>query len=236
MGYIRVYRGNDLIKQFELGEGRVTIGRTEDNELVLADEGVSRQHAAIEYADGEYSIVDLGSQNGVFLNSEKVEKQPLKYWDEIQIHNFVIKFMSKPGLGEKKEQVTESTADLDADKTKFFNLTDEKQLDDLRKKTKECSLAYKDSSGNLRKPLIKKPRVVIGKSKDADIKISGWFAPAVAATIERQGGTYELVPGKRGKVFYQDEPIAKPTKLLDGSSFTVRGMEFKFLNRLTKTS
>jgi pSer/pThr/pTyr-binding forkhead associated (FHA) protein len=235
MGYIRLYRGNDLIKQFELSQERVTIGRTEDNSLVLADEGVSRQHAAIEYHNGEYFIVDLDSQNGVFLNNEKIEKAPLKYWDEIQIHNFVIKFMAKPGLGATNKE-EEIPADLESDKTKFFHLTDEKQLNDLRKKTKECFLVYKDQSGTLRNQLIKKPRIVIGKAKNADIKIKGWFGPSIAATIERQGSTYELVPGKRGKVICKSQQISKPTKLVDGSGFIVRGMELKFFNRLTKTS
>jgi pSer/pThr/pTyr-binding forkhead associated (FHA) protein len=236
MGYIRVYLGNDLKKQFELGEDPVTIGRTEDNVLVLAEEGISRQHAVIEYQNGEYSIVDLGSQNGVFLNNEKVEKATLKYWDEIQIHNFVIKFMAKPGLGVTKGEEDKAASDLDADKTKFFNITDEKQLDDLRKKTKECFLTYQDQSDTARKSLIKKPRITIGKSKDADIKITGWFAPTVAATIEQQSGSYELIPGKRGNVVYENQQISDPTILNDGAEFIVRGMKFKFFNRLTKTS
>jgi len=236
MGYIRVYRGNDLRKQFELGEDRVTIGRTEDNVLVLADDGISRHHAAIEFEDGEYFITDLGSINGVFLNNERVEKHKLKYWDEIQIHNYVIKFMAKPGLGATREEEAEAPLDTDSDKTKFFNVTDEKQLDDLRRRTKECFLEYKDMSGAIRKPVIKKPRIIIGKSKDADIKLSGWFAPSIAATIERQGGSYELVPEKRGKVIFQNQRISAPVKLTDGGEFIVRGVGFKFYNRLIKTS
>lgn len=236
MGYIRVFCGNDLRKQFELGEDRVTIGRTEENVLVLADEGISREHAAIEYENGDYFIVDLGSSNGVFLNNEKVEKAKLKYWDEIQIHNFVIKFMAKPGLGGTKGDIEESPADLESDKTKFFNVTDEKQLDDLRNRTKVCFLTYKDPSGKVRKLIIKKPRIIIGKSEQADIKITGWFAPSIAATIERQGSSYELVPTKRGKVIFQNQRISKSAKLIDDSGFIVRDIELKFFNRLTKTS
>lgn len=235
MGYIRLYRGNDLKKQVELEQERVTIGRTEGNTLVLVDEGVSRHHAAIEYLDGDYFIVDLGSQNGVFLNNEKVEKAKLKYWDEIRVHNFVIKFMAKQGLGGKNKE-EEIPAGLESDKTKFFNLTDEKQLDDLRKKTKKCYLVYTDQSGALRNYLIKKPRIIIGKSKNADIKINGWFAPSIAATIERRGSTYELVPEKRGNVICQSQKISKQTKLVDDSGFIVRELEFKFFNRLSKTS
>ncbi|MEM7360442.1 MAG: FHA domain-containing protein [Pseudomonadota bacterium] len=233
MDYIRVYRGNELKKQFELGEGRVTIGRTDDNSVVLADPGVSRQHAAIEYDDGDYYVVDLGSSNGVFLNSQRVEKGKLKYWDEIQIHNFVIKFMAKPGLGAADDDV--AAVDAESDKTEFINITDEKQLEKLRQKTKQCFLNYEDATGATQKMMLKKPRIIIGKAKHADIKLSGWFTPAVAATIERQGNTYELVPTKRGKVIFQNKAIEKPAQLTDGSGFIVRDMEFEFYNRLTQT-
>lgn len=235
MGYIRLYRGKDLIKKLELGRDKVTIGRTDNNTLMLADEGVSREHAAIEYKNGNYFITDLGSQNGVFLNNKKIESAKLKYWDEIQIHNFVIKFMAKQG-NEKSSKQEESSVDVESDKTKFFNLTDEKQLDDLRKQTKECFLIYTDKSGVSQNHLIKKPRIIIGKSKNADIKISGWFVPAIAATIERQGNSYELIPGKRGKATYLNQKINKSIKLVDDSGFVVREVEFKFFNRLTKTS
>lgn len=237
MSYIRVYLGRDLKEQFELGADRVTIGRSESNRIVLADEGVSREHAAIEIHDEDYFVQDLGSQNGVFLNREKVERAKLKYWDEIQIHNFVIKFMAKPGLGVSKDDRENHQGEkVDEDKTKFFNITDEKQLDDLRAKTKECFLTYQDSSGKSKKVLIKKPRVVFGKSQSADIELRGWFAPTISATLEKQGGVYELVPVKRGKVFYQNKPVTRPTTMHDGAEFSVRGRTFRFYNRLTKTS
>ena len=238
MSYIRVYLGKELKNKVELRENRVTIGRTENNAIVLPDEGVSREHASIEFQDGDYFIVDQGSQNGVFLNNEKVERSKLKYWDEIQIHNFVIKFMASEGIGgaKNKDDQPIDMADLESDKTKFFDLTDKKQLTDLRKKTKKCYLAYTDQNGKRQQFLLNKPRLIIGKSKNADIKIKGWFAPSIAVKIERQGSGYELVPEKRGKVIYKNQAISLPTKLSDGDGFMVRDNYFKFLNRLTKSS
>ena len=236
MSYIRVYCGKFLRKQFALGADRVTIGRTMDNVVVLADADISRHHAAIEYVDGDHFVIDLGSRNGVFLNNERIQKGKLKYWDEIQINNFVIKFMAKPGLGAAHDADGQFPADLGSDKTKLFSLAEEKHLDMLRQKTKQCFITYKDQSGAMQKLLIKKPRTIIGRSQDADMKITGWFAPSVAAKIERQGGTYELVPSKRGKVMLKRQQISEPAKLTDGSRFLVRDMEFRFYNRPTETS
>ena len=79
MDYIRVYSGNELKTQLELSEERITLGRTDENKVVLPDSGVSRIHAAIEFQDGDYYVVDLESRNGVFLNSEKISREKLKY-------------------------------------------------------------------------------------------------------------------------------------------------------------
>jgi ABC-type multidrug transport system ATPase subunit/pSer/pThr/pTyr-binding forkhead associated (FHA) protein len=49
------------------------IGRTEDNDIVLADLSVSRHHAELRNTgDGRYAIVDLDSSNGTFLNGARV--------------------------------------------------------------------------------------------------------------------------------------------------------------------
>lgn len=233
MDYIRVYSGNNLIQRVELTSTRVTIGRGEENTVNLSDVGVSKQHAAIEPRDGEYFIVDLGSRNGVFLNKKRVDTAKLKYWDEIQIHNFVIKFMSKAGIGVASDEDNQAVRDLEGDKTEFFEITDEEQLEQLRQKSKQAYLIYQDKSGTECKFAINKPRVIIGNSKAADIKIGGWFAPGIAASIERHGSGYELVPSKRGKVVYQSKYITTPTRLIDGSGFIVREFEFEYFNRLT---
>lgn len=232
MHYIRIYSGNDLLNQIQLSEDPVTIGRAESNTIVLPEAGVSKKHAIIEFEYGGYFITDLESSNGVYLNKEKIFKSKLKYWDEIQIHNFVLKFMAKPALSGLQKDEQEAGPDLEDDKTRVFKIDNKQELDKLRQKTKQCYVNYFDEDGLPQSFVIKKPRITIGGSADADIKIKGLFAPKIAATIERRGNGYELIPGKRGKVIFQTQPIFGPAKLIDDSSFLVREMEFKFFNRL----
>ena len=72
-------------------EERITIGRREDNQLVLDEDNISRHHVAIERRDDEeYYIVDLGSANGTYLNEERVESALLHHGDRVRIGNYVL--------------------------------------------------------------------------------------------------------------------------------------------------
>jgi len=51
----------------------VTIGRAQDNDIVINNLALSRRHAQVEFVDGAYEIVDLGSQNGVYSGNERVK-------------------------------------------------------------------------------------------------------------------------------------------------------------------
>lgn len=52
----------------------ITIGRHKDCDVVINEEGISRKHIQIEELDGgTYTITDLGSANGTFINEEKLD-------------------------------------------------------------------------------------------------------------------------------------------------------------------
>src|SRR5437016_3249080 len=72
-----------------------TIGRVDGNDWVLPDQFVSTRHAVIEYADGQFYVVDMNSSNGVFLNApsfrlEQGRSYPLKTGDRLLIEPFEI--------------------------------------------------------------------------------------------------------------------------------------------------
>lgn len=94
-GILSIYFKNTTSEHY-LSPGTVTtIGRTNDNSIVLEHDAVSRHHAKIEWADDNASIIDLGSSNGTSVNGEGIEaKVPftLKDNDEISIADFKLEF------------------------------------------------------------------------------------------------------------------------------------------------
>ena len=74
-------------------KGRCMIGRQEGCDLVLATPALSRQHALLAAAPGGYTLTDLHSSNGTYLNHELVKRSiPLRDGDEIKIGELLLRF------------------------------------------------------------------------------------------------------------------------------------------------
>jgi general secretion pathway protein A len=73
------------------GESRVMIGRSEDSELCLKSEFVSRHHALIICSEDGLYIEDLNSFNGTLVNSDKISRCKLQVGDSITIGKYEIK-------------------------------------------------------------------------------------------------------------------------------------------------
>jgi ABC transport system ATP-binding/permease protein len=51
------------------------IGRAPDNDIVVSDSGISRYHAELRNVAGAYSVVDLDSSNGTFVNGRRTARR-----------------------------------------------------------------------------------------------------------------------------------------------------------------
>jgi hypothetical protein len=77
-----------------MGE-RTTIGRSPDCDVFLDDVTVSRKHAVLVGAGERFSVEDLGSLNGTFLNRKRIEKAPVEDGDELQIGKYRLTFLQR---------------------------------------------------------------------------------------------------------------------------------------------
>lgn len=73
--------------------------------VIIPDEGISRQHAVIEYRDYTYWLIDQSSANGTFVNDERVQGiQRLNHGDRVRFHQVEFLFLM-PGRDDVERTV-----------------------------------------------------------------------------------------------------------------------------------
>jgi len=80
-------------KRYPITRTTWRIGRSKDNELTLRDNSISRRHAEIHRDKGDvFTVIDLDSLNGVYVNSKKVNKHRLHEGDILEIGDVNLRF------------------------------------------------------------------------------------------------------------------------------------------------
>lgn len=81
-----VAQGEDgLLAEYPLSLNVTSIGRSPDNDIRVAKSAVSRKHAKVVFGPQGYTVIDLGSENGTFVNGERISEKLLKNGDRILI-------------------------------------------------------------------------------------------------------------------------------------------------------
>ena len=93
MPLLRVKEGPAKNTEFRLHHDPIEIGRAMGCQLRIAGDRISRHHARIEPADDGFTITDLKSSNGTFVNGERITAHTLQHGDEIGIGNVVFLFL-----------------------------------------------------------------------------------------------------------------------------------------------
>ncbi|NOZ02216.1 MAG: FHA domain-containing protein [Deltaproteobacteria bacterium] len=91
-GRLIVRDGPATGETFHLLEDLTYIGRSPENEISLPDPSVGKRHASIRIKDRSYTIEDLQSVNGVFVNGQRVLKANLKNGDSIRMGGTEMQF------------------------------------------------------------------------------------------------------------------------------------------------
>ena len=218
--------------QVELNKDQMTIGRSADSDIVLDNAGVSSHHARIQKEASGYVIADNDSSNGVFVNGNKIDQHKLEYRDEIQIYNYVLKYMALRGLHGIADPDIAQDGDRSQDGTMEVKISDVQELLKLREKKKTAYVELLDAKGNQSRFLLQGQNFKIGRSKDCDIRTSRWLSLGLAAEIQRNTDGYHLLPQRWGRVTRNEEPLTQSVKLMDGDSLRVKNLSMKFFHRV----
>ena len=115
MAYLMGMSGAVKGQKFEIRKDRLTIGRNQINDVVLADEAVSSQHCYVAKRGESHVLHDLNSTNGTLLNFERIEGDvELKPKQVIQIGSceFMFEDNSEKGSGSSTTSITKVVVDM----------------------------------------------------------------------------------------------------------------------------
>ena len=98
-----VLRGPNAGSRFLLDSDFTSAGRHPDSDIFLDDVTVSRRHAEFYRHGDRFTVRDVGSLNGTYVNRERIEEAELFGGDEVQIGKFRLLFMTRsPEVGRRR--------------------------------------------------------------------------------------------------------------------------------------
>ena len=87
-----VLRGPNTGARFLLDDAEVTSGRGPNSDIFLDDVTVSRKHVVFSRGEEGFTVRDVGSLNGTYVNRERIDSAVLRTGDEVQIGKFRLVF------------------------------------------------------------------------------------------------------------------------------------------------
>jgi pSer/pThr/pTyr-binding forkhead associated (FHA) protein len=93
---VLVGNAGDQELRFPLFKNRLTIGRTAEHDIQLKTAYISRRHAVVLTEGESTRIIDWGSKNGVYVNSERVKEQYLSNGDIVSVGNVKFRYEERP--------------------------------------------------------------------------------------------------------------------------------------------
>ena len=189
---------DNVIKDYDLEKGKsLSIGRHEDNNIVIDNLAVSGHHAKIDSVGEGFLVTDLQSKNGSFVNEQFISTHWLKHGDVITIgkHSIVFAYKdgeTRPETASPQENMDQTMVmDTNSYKSMMAKSSPNAASPDIAKtQIKEPIGILSYVSGGQGEVEISKKFFKIGKSSTNDVVVSGFLVGQVAATISKRPGGY----------------------------------------------
>lgn len=94
VGWVVILSGELRGRDFRLVDGKNTMGTAADCEVVLTDPYLSSKHAVIRHENGTFTLSDLDSTNGTFVNERRITRYDIIDNDKIRLGRTELKFKS----------------------------------------------------------------------------------------------------------------------------------------------
>jgi pSer/pThr/pTyr-binding forkhead associated (FHA) protein len=233
-----------VLKEYELKDGSsMTIGRLPDNAVHIDNLAVSGHHARIVWEGDHFALEDNNSLNGTFVNNRRVNRCALKHGDNILVGKHTISYLDEARHAADSPHAEpippapvpamEATMVLDTRKAKEMMAHQAAGPGSgaavALAKERTGQLQVMDGKTDHSQYTLSGKLTVIGKSDMASIKLKGWFAPKVAAVINKRDGKYFIAASERDlKVKVNNTEISGPKELNEGDLIEVAKVKLTF--------
>lgn len=236
-----------VVEDYEFQTTPVTIGRRDDNDVVIDNMAVSGHHAVIEEEDPNYYVlVDLESLNGTFVNEAKITRERIFDGDAIIIGKHRMEFADLRPESERPVREGEAAAKKPPREFRDTVILDTEAQQELLAKQaaergeraeplprpKKINLygSITILSGGVPEIIELGKRVTtLGKSSDSDIKCGGLLIGKTAALINKRPTGYFLAYAEGlKKPEVNGESVATQIQLHDGDQITIGNTRMTF--------
>jgi pSer/pThr/pTyr-binding forkhead associated (FHA) protein len=218
-----------VVKEIVLDKEITTIGRKQDNDVVIDNQAVSGHHALIKAEGDTLMIEDLSSLNGTYLNGQKVSKAELFNGDVILVgvHTLDV-FSAKERETDKKNFAVRGRS---MDETMVIAPDDKKKIITAADKAIPEALGgfmVVEGSTDQKEYELKERVSAIGKEDGSAIRLKGFFAPKLAALVNRRKEGYFITPAGGKNLKVNGKEIDHRYDLKDGDMVEVSNLKLQF--------
>ena len=192
-----------VIKEIPFDKDSLSVGRKDDNDIVIDNPAISGHHCRISVQGGTCFVEDLESTNGTFVNEKRIKKSGLHHNDVVGVAKHALVFIED---APPPEAAAEPAPPAEAPADATMMISPQKQAELVAASSGFAKTGAKERAGWLRvlkgavgpaEHELKGMSTYIGKSDRVQIMIkgSGLFgsAPEVAASVHRKPEGYVLV-------------------------------------------
>ena len=227
-----------LMQEFPLDANAVTVGRLPDNVVVIDNPAVSSHHARVSRVDESYVLEDLASTNGTFVGNKLIERHLLQDGDEAVVGKHTLLFADRHAEDQQASPLPDmgGTVFLDtkAHRELLTKMSPENKGAPMQPPAAPAATppepavlrVLSGGTGGATYTL-RQQTSVIGRSRDALIRLRGWFKPNVAVVISRTGADYVAMP-LAGRPRVNNQPMQVRHVLEDGDVLQTSGLAMKF--------
>ncbi len=176
MPEIIVKLGDRIIHRYFFDKDTLTIGRARDNDIVIENLSVSRNHSRIKREDSRFYLTDMNSANGTTVNGVKITKTEIFHNDQIGVGKHTLLFVH--------------AEDAEASSISYLSVTKPQGEEFADGIIGILSVSKGKQAGQEFR--IAKREVYVGRSPDNDVRLHDWFVSKKHAVIVRNGEDFIL--------------------------------------------